>query len=229
MAGLAERQRLSAENAQLLDEVTDLLGQVRASRARIVAASDAERRRVERNIHDGAQQQLVGIALKLKLLEDRVAGDEEVRAGIAQVGDRLKAALDDLRELARGLHPSVLTTDGLAPALEQLASRASIPVTVRAPDERFDEALESTAYFVVSEALANVGKYANASHANVTVERQDGLLRVEVSDDGVGGAHANSGSGLTGLVDRLAALDGNLTVHSPAGEGTRLSAEIPLR
>jgi signal transduction histidine kinase len=163
MQGLAERERLAGENRDLLEEV-------RASRARIVSASDAERRRVERNIHDGAQQQLVALAVKLRMLEERTADDEDLRAAIAQIGERLKSALDDLRELARGLHPSVLTTDGLAPALEQLASRASIPVDIDAPEERYDEAVESTAYFVVSEALANVAKYAHASHAQVSVD-----------------------------------------------------------
>jgi signal transduction histidine kinase len=221
MVGLAERERLSHENENLLEEV-------RASRARIVAASDAERRRVERNIHDGAQQQLVALALKLRALEERVGGDEQSRAAVAEAGDRLKSALQELRELARGLHPSILTTDGLPPALEQLAARAPLPVAISAPEERFSEAIESTAYFVVCEALANVDKYAQATCAQVAVERRNGRLVVEISDDGVGGAHAELGSGLAGLADRVAALDGRLTVESPNGQGTKIVAELPL-
>jgi signal transduction histidine kinase len=222
MDGLQERDALRERNAEL---VSDL----RASRARIVAASDAERRRVERNIHDGAQQQLVALAMKLRALEERVAGDDSLRAAIAAAGERTKQAMAELRELARGLHPSILTTDGLCPALEQLASRSDQTVTISAPRERFPEAVESAAYFVACEALANTGKYAQASHATVSIQQQNGRLIVEVADDGVGGARTDAGTGLTGLQDRIAALDGLLTIDSPKGCGTKVIAELPLK
>ena len=221
LEGLREREGLREEVLRREEEL-------RASRARIVAASDAERRRVERNIHDGAQQELVALAVKLRLLEDRVDDDTELRAAIGELGARLRRALEDLRELARGLHPSVLTTDGLSPALQQLGSRAPLDVSVSAPADRFPEAIESTAYFVASEALANVAKYAQATHAQVLVEPSDGRLVIEIADDGIGGARADSGSGLMGLVDRVAALEGRLTVDSPGGQGTTVRAELPL-
>ena len=221
VVGLRERESFRSRNVELLEEV-------RASRARIVEASDAERRRVERNIHDGAQQQLVALAVKLKLLEEDVADDERARAKVVEIEDRLKGALGELRELARGLHPTVLTTDGLPLALDQLAARAPLPVSVSAPSERFPETVESTAYFVACEALANVAKYAQATQAQITVEQRNGQLTVEVSDDGVGGAHASPGSGLAGLLDRVAALDGTIAIDSPAGAGTKVTAELPL-
>jgi signal transduction histidine kinase len=224
IAGLAERERLARVNERLLDEV-------RSSRARIIAASDAERRRVERNLHDGAQQRLVALALDLQMLRDMATtGDtEHLRTTAENASQTLDDALDELRELARGLHPSVLATDGLAPALEQAAARAPVPVDVTAPEERYPEEVESTAYFVASEALANIAKYAAATHAAVSIERRNGCLLVQISDDGVGGAGPHSGSGLAGLRDRVAALDGTLTIDSPVGRGTAVRAELPLR
>ena len=219
--GLREREALRSERGELLDEV-------HASRARIVSASDAERRRVERNLHDGAQQRLVAVALQLRLLEERLGFDPESRALAEKAGAELHGALEDLRELARGLHPQVLSEGGLAPALEQLADRATIPVDVSATHDRYPEDVESTAYFVASEALANVAKYAQAQHAKITAERRNGRLTLAISDDGVGGADANSGSGLTGLADRVAALDGTLDVQSPSGAGTTVTVELPL-
>jgi signal transduction histidine kinase len=210
-----------------LKEREELREELRASRARIVAASDAERRRVERNIHDGAQQQLVALAIKLGMLEERVDA-AELKAAVQVIRGRLNSALEELRELARGLHPSVLTTDGLQPALAHLANQATVPVEVDVPDLRFPEMVESTAYFVASEALANVAKYANASRASVRVNGDNGQLIVTVSDDGVGGAHAGAGSGLSGLADRVEALGGRLTVTSPPGEGTELVVELPI-
>jgi signal transduction histidine kinase len=192
-----------------------------------VAASAAERKRIERNIHDGAQQQLVALALKLRLLED-TSDDPAMRESIRVIQDRLRGALEELRELARGLHPSVLSTDGLQPALAHLAEHAAVPVDVDVPDRRFPEMIESTAYYVASEALANVAKYASAQHARVQVNAENGHLVLTVTDDGVGGAHAEPGSGLAGLKDRVEAIDGRLTVTSPAGHGTRLVAELPL-
>jgi signal transduction histidine kinase len=213
LAGLRERENMREE--------------LRASRARIVTAADAERKRIERNIHDGAQQQLVGLALKLRLLEDRV-DDADLRSSMAALQDRLKITLDELRELARGLHPSVLSTDGLQPALAHLAEHAAVPVEVHAPERRFPEMVESTAYYVASEALANVAKYAEASRARVHVNADNGSVVITVTDDGIGGAHAEPRSGLAGLKDRVEAVDGRLTIISPAGQGTRLVAELPL-
>jgi signal transduction histidine kinase len=230
LVGLKERERLSGENERLQAQVRAHLDEVVASRARIIAASDAERRRVERNIHDGAQQRLVALALELRLLEHRAAssGSTELGDGLTKAGASLSEALRELKELARGLHPQILTTDGLRPALKQLAARAPIPVSVEAPAGRFLDPVESTVYFIVSEALANVAKYSKAKRADVHVEQRDGKLRLSVKDDGVGGADANAGSGLSGLADRVAALDGSLTVESPPGEGTLVSAELPV-
>jgi len=190
--------------------------EVRESRARIVAAGDDARKRIERNLHDGAQQRLVSLLLQL-------------RAGVLEGAvDELSAAIHELRELARGIHPEALTRRGLAAALRQAAARMPLPVELDIPSERYDEQVEATAYYVVNEALANIGKYAQASTASVRVAREEGRLVVEVVDDGVGGADPFGGSGLRGLGDRLAALDGTLWVESPRGAGTRVCAEIPL-
>lgn len=223
LAGLACGQQLAGDNELLLDEI-------RSSRVRIVTAADAERRRVERNLHDGAQQRLVALALDLRLLEERTSGASrpELATMARDAGENLRGALDELRELARGLHPPVLATDGLRPALEQLACRATVPVEITAPDDRFDSAIESTAYFVASEAMANIAKYSHATRASVTVHRSNGSLVIEIADDGIGGARAEAGSGLGGLGDRVVALDGVLSVHSPPGGGTRVRAELPI-
>jgi signal transduction histidine kinase len=211
-------------------ELRESLQELRASRARIVEAGDAERRRLERDLHDGAQSRLVALALLLRSAQARAARDPELEALLARAQEELQTSLNELRELARGLHPAVLTERGLEPALQSLVSRAPVPVTVEAQDEgRLPGPVESAAYFVVSEALANVAKYAEATHATVAVRRVDSRVTVEVSDDGVGGADAAHGSGLRGLADRVAALDGTLSLESPAGRGTRLRAEIPLR
>jgi PAS domain S-box-containing protein len=191
--------------------------EVRQSRARIVAAADEARRRIERNLHDGAQQRLVSLLLQL-------------RAGIVDGAvEELNAAIQDLRELARGIHPEALTRRGLAAALRQSAARMSVPVELDLSAERYDEQVEATAYYVVNEALANVAKYAQASRATVRVGREGDRLVVEVADDGVGGADPYGGTGLSGLGDRLAALEGTLWIESPAGAGTTVRAEIPLR
>lgn len=220
LLGLQDRRRLAEEREALLEDV-------RASRARIVTASDAERRRIERNIHDGAQQQLVGLALQVQLLKE-TEQDPDRRASLDRAGEELSQALAELRDLARGLHPQVLSVGGLAAALRQLADRSPVPVTVDSIDDRFPETVESTAYFVASEALANVAKYAQASAASVVAERRNGSLVVRVSDDGVGGADARSGSGLAGLADRIAALDGTLEIDSPPGRGTTVRVELPV-
>ena len=220
---------MALEHARLQAEVQAQLEQVRASRARIVEAGDAERRRLERDLHDGAQQRLVMLSLALGMARDRAAGaDPELEALITSAGKEAREALTELRELARGIHPAVLTETGLAGAIQALVERSPVAVTITAvPDGRFPAAIEATAYFVVSEALANVAKHAMADGAQVTIRRPSGRLVVEVSDDGAGGARAEGGSGLRGLADRVASVGGVLRVDSPPGRGTRLEADLP--
>ncbi len=215
-------------------DVTDRKRQeaeVRASRSRIVAATDAARRRLERNLHDGAQQRLAALSLSLRLAESRLP-DEPDRAMeiLTAARTELAQALEELRELARGLHPNVLTDRGLGPALESLVIRSPIPVEIDVPDERFPPAIEAAAYYVAAEALANVAKYAEATLAEVRVaeDEEEGAIVVEVTDDGVGGADPSRGSGLEGLVDRVETLDGALSVESPPGGGTHVRATIPM-
>jgi signal transduction histidine kinase len=200
------------------------------ARSRIIAAADAERRRIERDLHDGAQQRLVALALNLRMAEQKVeAGDPGATELVRQAGEEANLALKELRDLARGIHPAILTNRGLPAALDDLASRATVPVEVVAsPDERLPDPVEAAAYFVVSECLANIGKHAEASSATVAVRPEDGHLTVEVADDGRGGAALDGGSGIQGLVDRVGALSGTLSIDSPPGEGTRVLASIPL-
>jgi signal transduction histidine kinase len=205
--------------------------ELRESRARIVEATVAERRRLERDLHDGAQQRLVAVSLALRLARTRLSPDVDTMAlvGLNDAGEELKTALTELRELARGIHPAILTEAGLGPAIDSLAARSAVPAEVIAvPTRRLSPAVESTAYFVVSEALANVAKYASATRATVSAECPGDSLRVEVTDDGVGGADPTRGSGLRGLADRVAAINGSLSIDSPMGGGTRLVAELPL-
>ncbi len=204
--------------------------EVRASRSRIVAATDAARRRLERNLHDGAQQRLAALSLSLRLAESRLPTDPAQAAELLTAArDELARALDELRELARGLHPNVLTDRGLGPALESLVVRSPFPVDVEVPGERLAPAIEAAAYYVAAEALANVAKYAHAASAGVRIAEDDGQgeIVVEVTDDGIGGADPSRGSGLKGLEDRVAALDGTLEIESPPGAGTRIRARIP--
>jgi signal transduction histidine kinase len=219
---------LAASLNEMLDSLEAAADEVRASRLRIVAAGEAERRRIERNIHDGAQQQLTALALQLEVLRTGATTDPKLADGLGQAMDRLRETHRELRELAHGLHPSLLSTDGLAPALEQLADRAGVPASVRAANGRFDEAVEAVAYFVASEALANVAKYAHATSVAIQLEQQGGQIVLEVVDDGVGGAHVGEGSGLTGLADRVEAVGGTLTIDSPHGVGTTILAELPV-
>jgi signal transduction histidine kinase len=200
-----------------------------ASRARLVSAGDEERRRLERNLHDGAQQRLVSLSLSLRLAQAKLGSDPDgARELLAAAGLELNVALEELRELARGIHPAVLTERGLAPALESLAGRSPLPVDLQLPQgERLPRRVEAAAYYVVSEALANVAKYAEASCVTVKVAQENGYSVVQVVDDGVGGADPKRGSGLRGLIDRVEALDGTLSVHSRLGEGTRIRAEFP--
>jgi len=220
---------LRSHVSQLDAELRARLEELRASRARLVEAGDAERRRLERDLHDGAQSRLVSLALLLRTARTRAsAGDDELTSLLDRAQEELQTSLAELRELARGIHPAVLSERGLEPALQSLAARAPVPVELETDGrERLPGNVECATYFVVSEALANVAKYANATHATVSVRRVNGSVVVDVSDDGVGGADATHGSGLRGLADRVAALDGTLAVESPARGGTRLHAEIP--
>jgi signal transduction histidine kinase len=217
---------LRSHVARLDAELRARLQELRASRARLVEAGDTERRRLERDLHDGAQARLVGVALLLA--HARRGVDGETGATLDRALDELRTSLAELRELARGIHPAVLTEKGLEPAVDALAARAPVPVTLETDEgERLPAAVEIAAYYVVSEALANIAKYAQASAASVAIRRTPGRVVVEVADDGIGGADAGEGSGLRGLADRLGALDGTLSVDSPTGHGTRLHAEIP--
>jgi signal transduction histidine kinase len=219
---------LALENGRLHAELQAHVDDLRESRARIVAAGDAERRRLERNLHDGAQQRLVSIALHLRLIESKIHTDPDAAAQyVVQVGEELNEALKELRELARGIHPAILSDRGLGPALEAVAARSPVPVKLSAPVERMPAPVEAAIYYVVSEALANVAKYAQASNVTVEVARADGHAVVAVADDGVGGADVGGGSGLRGLGDRVAALDGSLNVDSAPLGGTRIHAVIP--
>lgn len=205
--------------------------ELRESRARIVEATDSERRRLERDLHDGAQQRLVALSLALRMARSRLHsdGDAAAGAGLDEAVRELKTALVELRELARGIHPAILTEAGLGPAIDSLAARSTVAASVLAlPDRRLSPAVEATAYFVVSEALANIAKYASATSATVAAECPADVLRVVIEDDGVGGADPDGGSGLRGLADRVAAIGGSLSIVSPIGGGTRVIAEIPL-
>jgi signal transduction histidine kinase len=194
-----------------------------------VAAADDERRRIERDIHDGAQQRLVALALELRSAQRRLGAgaDPELDLLLASTADELQVAVEELRELARGIHPAVLTESGLVAALDSLASRLPLPVLVDAEVERLPADVEATAYFVASEALQNVVKHAQATGAAVDVTYREGMLVIEVVDDGVGGAETNGGFGLRGLADRVEAHGGRLRVESVPGTGTKVVGEIP--
>jgi len=218
---------LALDNERLKADLRARVEELRVSRVRIVEAADAARRRLERDLHDGAQQQLVSLALDLRLLKSRVR-DTDAEPLVDGLAEKLAVALGELRELARGIHPAILTDRGLGPAIEALANR--VPVSVESEvdiEERLSEPIEAAAYFVVAEALTNIVKYAQATKARVSVRRRADVVTVVVDDDGVGGARIGAGTGLRGLQDRLAALDGSLSIDSPDGGGTRLRARIP--
>jgi PAS domain S-box-containing protein len=229
---LAESQRLAAENDALRTELEAQLRDVRASRARIVQAGDEARRLLERDLHDGAQQRLttLGLILRSAQAQARAAGKARpaLDRALHDALEELQAGLSELRSLARGLHPAILTDEGLVPALEALATRSALPVRLSAgPVERIPRPVETTAYVIVSEALANAVRYAGASEVLVEIELRLGTLTVAVSDDGGGGARIDGAGGLAMLADRVAALDGRLELDSPSGSGTRLRAELP--
>jgi signal transduction histidine kinase len=230
LASVAAAAGLAMQNERLHAALSAKLEELRRSRARILEAGLAERRRLERNLHDGAQQRLVALSLSLRMAERQIAKDPgKAQAMVAGAQEELTQALEELRELARGIHPAVLSDRGLGAAVEALAVRSPLPVrVVEVPEERLPAAVEAAAYFTISEALTNVAKYASASEATVAVRRTNGHAEVEVADDGVGGADPGRGSGLRGLADRLGALDGSLSLDSPPGSGTTLRAEIPV-
>jgi signal transduction histidine kinase len=224
-------ERLAAE-AAARREAADAarLQELAASRARIVAAQDAERRRLGRDLHDGAQQRLVHVLLQLQLVRAALGEDGSAATAAADTAlEQLLGAIDELRALAAGIHPAILTNRGLQAAVESLTARAPLPVVADVPPDRWPEGAEAAAYFVIAECLTNVAKHApGATEARVTVVVRDGWLHVEVADDGPGGAAPAAGSGLRGLEDRVAALGGELAVASPPGGGTRVRATLAL-
>jgi signal transduction histidine kinase len=201
-----------------------------ASRARIVTASDETRRRIERDLHDGTQQRLVSISLDVRSAEATLPADlDEPRRALGRVVDGLDGAINELREISRGIHPAILSQGGVGPALRTLARRSALPVELRvAAEARWAEPIEVASYYVVSEALTNATKHARASRVEVDVAERGGRLRLSIRDDGVGGADLRRGSGLIGLRDRVEALGGSIEVISPAGEGTHIVVELPL-
>jgi signal transduction histidine kinase len=220
---------LALQNERLEAELRSKVQELRASRQRMLRVGLEERRRLERDLHDGAQQRLVSMALNMRLARNRLREDPSAAEALLDgAAGELDSALGELRELARGIHPALLTERGLGTALETLARRAPVPVSVeRIPDERYPEAVELAAYYVVAEALTNVAKYAAASHATVDIARVNGKLVVQVSDDGVGGADPDGGTGLRGLSDRLGVIEGRLDIESTPGKGTTITAKIP--
>ncbi|MEA2623745.1 MAG: hypothetical protein QOH61_2655 [Chloroflexota bacterium] len=232
---------LPADAGEWLSAFTDLVGtaianaeartELAASRARIVEASDETRRRIERNLHDGAQQRLVSLGLWLRSVEAELPPDaQETRAGLGRVATELNGILDELREISRGIYPAILSRGGLNSALKTLARRSPVPVELDLrSDATYPETIQVAAYYLVAEALTNAAKHAHADKVRVSVEQQDGILRVSVQDDGRGGANPRGGSGLTGLRDRVEALGGRLEIASPPGQGTTLIAELPVR
>jgi signal transduction histidine kinase len=223
----AAASSLAIDNERLKADLRARLEELRVSRLRIVEAADAARRRIERDLHDGAQQQLVALALELRMLRSRI-GDADTQAKVDELSKRLASALEELRELARGIHPAVLVDHGLGPAVTALAERMPIIVDREIDSaDRLPAPVEAAAYFVAAEGLTNVVKYAGADSALVLMRREGDELLVVVADEGAGGADAARGSGLRGLQDRVAAVGGTLAVHSPAGGGTRLEARLP--
>jgi signal transduction histidine kinase len=219
---------ITLENGRLHAELRARVEEVRGSRARVIDAGQKERQRLERNLHDGAQQRLIALSLDLHLLEQRLPAGSDLKSGLDQARQEIAVSLEELRTVARGIHPAVLSGHGLEVALESLAARASVPVQLTVDlDGRLDEPLEVAAFYVVSESLANIGKHAQASSATIDVRRIADQISVEIVDDGVGGADTEQGSGLRGLADRVEALGGRLQVWTPRGGGTRVRAEMP--
>jgi signal transduction histidine kinase len=225
---VAAAASMALENARLQAELRANLEELRGSRGRVIEAADFERRRLERDLHDGAQRRLVTLSMSLGMLEHRLDGDPEARALVTEARREAAGSLQELRDIAHGIHPAVLTSHGLAVALESLVATAPVPVGVAVElEERLPSTAEVAAYYLICEALTNTAKHAHASSASVAVRREPDRVVVEIDDDGVGGADTAGGSGLRGLADRVEALEGSLRVVSLAGEGTHLRAEIP--
>jgi signal transduction histidine kinase len=234
------RERFPDDTEQRLEQFTALAAtaianaesrsELAASRARIVAASDDARRRIERDLHDGAQQRLVSLGLDLRLAESTLPPDlVDARRTLARVAGELDFVMEELREMSRGIHPAILSEGGLGPALRMLTRRSAIPVVLgHVVDCRLAEPIEVAAYYAVSEALANAAKHANASRVDVEALALDGTLRLSIRDDGVGGAEPRNGSGLVGLRDRVEALGGSIEITSPPGQGTHVVVRLPL-
>jgi signal transduction histidine kinase len=219
---------IALENGRLHAELRARVQELAGSRARVIEAEQKERQRLERNLHDGAQQRLVALSLELSLLHEQLDGDAAARTRIDQAKGQIAISLGELRDVARGIHPAVVSGHGLAVALEELATTAPVPVRLTVDiEERLPESIEVAAYYVVCESLANIGKHARATSATIGVVRENGRVVVEVVDDGIGGADTERGSGLRGLADRVEALGGRLHVWTPAGAGTRVRADIP--
>lgn len=227
---VAGAARLALENERLHAELQAQLQEVRESRARVVEAGDSARQRLERDLHDGAQQRLLALSLAIERARTLSDGEDRSRLEslLSEASAELKETLAELRELARGIHPALLTDEGLGPAVEALARRAALPTrVVDAPSQRFSPTVEAAAYFIISEGLANAAKHSKASEATVSIEADDGWLVVEVSDDGEGGAKFDGGSGLVGLEDRVVSLGGEFVLRSSPGAGTRIQARLP--
>jgi signal transduction histidine kinase len=225
----ASAAALAIDNERLKAELRARVEELRVSRLRIVEAADDARRRIERDLHDGAQQQLVSLALDLRMLKARLA-DSGLSGTVDAIGEKLAVALAELREFARGIHPAILSERGIGAAVEALVARAPLEIEMSVEvDERFPAPVEAAAYFVIAEGLTNIVRYAQTNRATVAVRRFGGEVEVVVSDAGAGGATIEGGTGLRGLTDRLAVLDGRLTLSSPPGEGTRLEAHIPCQ
>jgi signal transduction histidine kinase len=228
LAAVGAAAGIALENGRLQAEQRAHLEELKGSRARVIEAGQKERQRLERNLHDGAQQRLIALSLELSLLEKQLGGDAEATTRLDRARREIAVSLDELRAVARGLHPAVLSGHGLEVALESIAARSPTPVRLTVSlDERLPEQIEIAAYYVVSESLANIGKHALATSVTIDVNREDGVVVVEVVDDGIGGADTEHGSGLRGLADRVEARGGRLRIWSPAGGGTRLRAEMP--
>jgi len=228
LASVVSAIGMTIENAQLQVELRARLEELRGSRARILQAEQSERRRLERDLHDGAQHRLIALSLELGELGDHLDGDREMRMRIEAARREVMASLAELRDLAHGIHPAAVSDHGLAVALESVATRATVPVQViGATPDRLPEPVELAAFYIACEALANVARHAEATSAVVELERTPTALVIDIRDDGVGGASAETGTGLRGLADRVEALGGRLQVWSPRGGGTRLRAEIP--
>jgi signal transduction histidine kinase len=228
VSAAASAAALAIDNERLKAELRARVEELRLSRVRIVEAADDARRRIERDLHDGAQQQLVSLALDLRMLKARL-GDSGLQTMVDQLGEKLADALAELREFARGIHPAILSDRGLGPAVEALVDRAPLHVSHEvALQERLPAAVEAAVYFVIAEGLTNVVRYAETNRASIEVHLDGPDVHVVVQDDGVGGATIEGGTGLRGLIDRLAVLDGSLELTSPPGQGTRLEARIPL-